>query len=375
MLEAQPPGRELVAAYSELAGSRVVGSAYPEAIAAAGRALALAAELGLAEPARALGSRGNARCSLGERRGLEDLRGALELALEQGQDRTAAVLHNNLALATWQYEGPQAALAACREGIDFCERRGIAEFALSIASESTTFLAELGRSEQALAEAVPLAERLEAAGDINFTEPRSLQLRLLAERGAHGQAPAADALLATARASGQPVDYALCFSAAVRLLLAQGDQQRASALLVELEQVVGVRADAYYAAALSELVRSAAALRQPELAKLLVDGVEPRTPLFEHALSACRAQLAEAAGEHAEAAQLYAEVAERWREFGNVAERTYALLGQGRCLTALGKPEAEEPLSTARELFASMGFTPAVAETDALLGPARAAAL
>ena len=79
---------------------------------------------------------------------------------------------------------------------------------------------------------------------------------------------------------------------------------------------------------------------QPELADRLVDGVEPRTPLAEHALCACRAQLAEAAGDHAEAAALYAEAAERWREFGNVPERAYALLGQGRCLAALGQPEA-----------------------------------
>ena len=58
------------------------------------------------------------------------MRRALALAIEQGQGRAAAVLHNNLALASWQYEGPQAALDACREGIDFCERRGITEFAL-----------------------------------------------------------------------------------------------------------------------------------------------------------------------------------------------------------------------------------------------------
>ena len=167
----------------------------------------------------------------------------------------------------------------------------------------------------------------------------------------------------------------MVFSAAVRLLLAEAHKKRASALLVELEQVVGIRADPYYAAALSELVRSAAALRQPELATRLVDGVEPRTPLFEHALSACRAQLGEAAGEHAEAAQLYAEAAERWRTFGNVPERAYALLGQGRCLTALGKSEAEGPLREGRELFASMGFTPAVAEVDGLLGSPSAAAL
>ena len=121
-----------------------IGSAYPEAIAAAERALQLAAELGLPEPARALGCRGNARAYLGERQGLEDMRRALQLAIEQGLGREAAVLHNNLAIAVWTYEGPQAALAACRDGIDFCERRGITEFAVAIASMSTTFLAELG---------------------------------------------------------------------------------------------------------------------------------------------------------------------------------------------------------------------------------------
>ena len=118
---------------------------------------------------------------------------------------------------------------------------------------STTFLTELGEAEHALAEAVPLAERLAAAGDINYTEPRSLQLRVLAERGAHEQAPAIDELLATTRESGQPQDYALVLSAAVRLLLAEGHEQRASALLVELEQVVGIRADPYHAPALFEL--------------------------------------------------------------------------------------------------------------------------
>jgi hypothetical protein len=44
-------------------------------------------------------------------------------------------------------------------------------------------------------------------------------------------------------------------------------------------------------------------------------------------------------------------------------------------LAALGRPEAEEPLRDARELFASMGYKPALAETDALLGPTEAAVL
>jgi class 3 adenylate cyclase/tetratricopeptide (TPR) repeat protein len=104
LLEAEPPGLELVEAFAEFSGRRVVASAYPEAIAAAERALALAAELGAPQPARALGYRGTARCALGEQGGLDDMRRALELALEQGRGRDAGVLHNNLAFAVWQYE-------------------------------------------------------------------------------------------------------------------------------------------------------------------------------------------------------------------------------------------------------------------------------
>jgi class 3 adenylate cyclase len=375
LLDAQPPGRELVAAYAELARFNVVGAGYPEAIAAAERALSLAAERGLPEPARALGYRGAARASLGEREGLADMRRALALALAQGESYVAAVLHNNLALVAWEYEGPQQALAACREGIDFSERRGIAEFALGIAAMSTTFLAEVGQTEQALAEAEQLAERLQAAGSINFTEPRSLQLRLLAERGAHEHAPDADEPVASARESGEPQMCALAFTAAARLLRAQRQTQQALALLSELEQVAGTHADPYYASVLPELARNAVALGDRELAARLVDGVEPTTPIFDHTLLVCRAQLTEAACDQAEAAALYAEAAERFREFGNVPERAYALLGQGRCLATLGEPEAKAPLREARELFASMGYMPALAETEAPLGESEAAAV
>jgi hypothetical protein len=97
--------------------------------------------------------------------------------------------------------------------------------------------------------------------------------------------------------------------------------------------------------------------------------------MHEHALCSARAQLAEATGKPAQAAALFAEAAERWRTFGNVPEGAYALLGQGRCLSALADANAERPLLDARELFASMGFAPAVAEVDGLLGSSEAAAL
>ena len=167
---------------------------------------------------------------------------------------------------------------------------------------------------------------------------------------------------------------ALAFGAAAKLLLANGQRQEARALLSELEQLAGTRADPYFASALPGLVRTALALDDAALASRLLDGVQPATPLAGRALVAARSQLAEAEGDGAQAATLYGEAAKRWREFGNVPERAYALLGQGRCLAALGKPEAEPPLRDARELFAAMGYQPALAETEALLRETRAAA-
>ena len=111
------------------------------------------------------------------------------------------------------------------------------------------------------------------------------------------------------------------------------------------------------------------------LAQRLTTGVNPVTTLDDHVLATSRAQLAEAAGELAEAAGLYKEAAEGWHQFGNVPERAYALLGQGRCLAALGDAAADASLREARELFASMGYKPALAETEAILGESESAAV
>jgi hypothetical protein len=155
---------------------------------------------------------------------------------------------------------------------------------------------------------------------------------------------------------------------------AAGLHEHARALLAEIEQTAGVRETPYYARQLPAMLRTALAAGDPALAKRLADAFEPRHPLNEHALCAARAQLAETAGEQAEAAELYAEAAKRWQQFGNVPERAYALLGQGRCLLALGQPADETPLAAARALFVSMSYKPALAETNTLLQQTTAAA-
>ncbi len=304
------------------------------------------------------------------------MRRALALSLEQGKGREAAVHYANLSEASWHYQGPQAALATCREGVEFCERRGIGEVALSIASFSLVYLTDLGRCDEALADAESLAEQAEATGNIPaLTVARSVELRLLAHRREEAQSTAAGERLADgARSTGVPWEIGFGLGAAAQHLLAAGRPELAEALLRELTQVPGVLGTPSYGL-LPELVRCALSSSGPELAARITDGFEPRTPLQEHALCVARAALAEAAGEQAEAVALYAEAAQRWQEFGSVPERAYALLGQGRCLLALGEPEAEESLREARELFTALGYHPALEETEALLEQAEAAAL
>ena len=103
---------------------------------------------------------------------------------------------------------------------------------------------------------------------------------------------------------------------------------------------------------------------------LLADGLKPRYPLDEHALCAARAQLAEHAGDHAEAATLYADAAQRWEQFTSVLEQAHALLAQGRCLTHTGDPTADQPLRQARALFEQMGARPRIQECDTLIAHA-----
>jgi class 3 adenylate cyclase/tetratricopeptide (TPR) repeat protein len=377
LLEAQAPGPELVAAYGELAGMHYINEAFPDAIAAAERALQLASELGLPEPTRALGFGAGARCYLGEHRSLEDVRRALALSLDRGKGREAAVHYSNLATDTSHYEGPAAALAACREARAFCERRGIFELGFVIGSYSLIYEAELGGTAAALARAGPVAEEAEVNGIAPaLIVARGMQLRLQAERGERAQVSEAERLAVRARTTGVPWEILFGLAAASQALLAAGDRTQAQVLLSELAQLLGrVRTGFFAHVVLPDVVRCALKLSEPELAAQLTRAFEPHTPAQKHAAVACRSQVAEAAGNLAEAVTLYTDAAQGWHRFGNVPERAHALLGRGRCLLALGKSGADVPLGEARVLFASLGYRPAVTATDALLGEARAAAL
>jgi hypothetical protein len=237
-------------------------------------------------------------------------------------------------------------------------------------------LVELARPEEALERAGRLAALLEASGaNYRLIWVRAVELATHLDRGDPEVEPGlVDWLVETAHA-GFAADVTVeVLGPAAAARLAAGAPDHARALLAEIEQTPSARDTPYYSRQLSAMVRTALAAGDPDLAGRLAGGLESRYPLEEHALCAARAQLAEHAGNHAEAATVYADEAARWQEFGNVPEHAHALLGQGRCLVALRDPAAEQPLREAAELFSSMGYRPALAETNALLEQTTAAA-
>jgi len=374
MLESKPPGPGLVAAYAEKSRLEALAGEAREAIVSAERTLALASSLGLEQSAKALGYRGLARCDLGDAGGLEDIRMALALAIDRGQGREAAVIYNNLSVELQGMEGPAASLAAQQEGIEFAERRGMDEMALTMSAGALGSRIELGAWDEFLEAAGQLAERLARAGLVLYVaDIRAKQAGVLLMRGQQplDVLPLED-FVEAARVSGSVDQVAHIFSTVALARFAAGQGERALELMAELEQRPHVRGSASYPAFLPGLVRTAVAAGDLALGNRLASGLEPLDLYQEHALVASQAILAEARGDMDEAARLYSEAAERWGQFGVVPEQAFALLGLGRCLLALGDPAAGEALSQARGIFATLGAVPCIAEADDLLERATA---
>ncbi len=140
-----------------------------------------------------------------------------------------------------------------------------------------------------------------------------------------------------------------------------------------MRELLGVVADgpvhdhSEYAHHLPGLARAAQALEDDDLIARLAGGFPDVVPRQQHVLVVVLAIQAERAGEHTRAAALYADAADRWERFTDAIEQAHALLGQGRCLTALRDPGADVPLRRARAVFDGMGARRRIAECDALI--------
>ena len=282
LLEQEPPGPTLVAAYTGLAAAHFHAGEHGEAITAADRALALAKRLGLTEPARALGRRGFACAFLGDPGGLAEMERALPMLIEQGAGREAAILQNNLAIARYPLQGPARSLTAFEKGIAFCEQRGLSPPAGDARGRLPRSPCRArppgGGARAGLAHLLlPVEAR---GGTFVLIWVRALELATRVDRGESEGAPAvADWLVEAARTPQATPDTVVEALSRRRLrLLAVADPGRACALLYEIEQTPAARDAPYYPEQLAAMLRTALAAGDSELAERLADGLESTLP-------------------------------------------------------------------------------------------------
>ena len=123
LLEQAPPSGPLAEAYASSALHHAMAGRPEQALAAAGKALALE-QLAPKPRTRALEARGWARVTLGDVGGIEDAREAVRVARSLEMPVALAAVLGNLAEYEWLLEGPVAALASYRESWDLAQRHG-----------------------------------------------------------------------------------------------------------------------------------------------------------------------------------------------------------------------------------------------------------
>jgi class 3 adenylate cyclase/tetratricopeptide (TPR) repeat protein len=373
LLEPLPPDQDMVATLTEVAATEMIQGRSESAITVARRALRLAEELGLDRPPRALGYLGSSRMDIGDSAGAEDMREAILLANRAGQGREVAILHNNLGLGLWGFEGPRAALTELATGVAYATARGLTEMAEWATTSTLSPRFDTGEPELAITLAGHLTQRFQS-DQATLVEVRSVEARIHTLRGR--PALAADYLEwleTTSRDTAAAEILVSGLGSAAITHASLGNATHAIALLSELAATPDTRDNSMYAAYLPALVRTAVGLNQHDTAQSLAMDYRPHTPYAQHALITTTAALAEASGDHDAAADGYADAAGRWERFGVIPEHAYALQGHGRCLINLCQPHAAAPvLHQARALFDRLGAIPALAETDTLLEQATA---
>ena len=374
LIAERPPGPEHVraytyhAAYNTLRGwteSGIDPDLQQLSVDYADRAIALATELGVPIPAEAVGWRGNARVAMGDLDGIDDIREAIRLGTPTGQ-RSVGIMYQNLAVTCLNHVGHAQARQVLDDGIAYADRHGLSEIALMLRNILLWPLLNLGEIDELLALAERQATDLQAAGDgHHLSMVRDLQIRASLLRGeVEGARDWVDFLAKASQDCNFGRDDVAGLGVAATAYAALGRRDAARSIFSTLSD----RPDVDAIGSDPDWTRTLIALGELELATKLVSSEPDANPASQYAHLACVAAVAEARGDYTVALAGYVDAAQRFGAFTIRTEEAFALLGQGRCLVALGRPDEAGPmLLRARDMFTKMGARPALAEVDALL--------
>jgi DNA-binding CsgD family transcriptional regulator/tetratricopeptide (TPR) repeat protein len=150
LLEAEPPGRELAMAYSNLAQLRMLDDDRAAAAEWGSRAIALAEELGETEIlAHALNNVGSAEFLDGAPEGRAKLERSLRLALEAGLEEHVARAYTNLGTAFVRLRDYAAGDARLRDGVAYSREHDLDAWVLYMSGWQARSALEQGRWEPA----------------------------------------------------------------------------------------------------------------------------------------------------------------------------------------------------------------------------------
>jgi tetratricopeptide (TPR) repeat protein len=360
LLEPLPPGPEHVAVLTEISGAHHRLFKCETGIEFADRALALAAELGLSRPARALGYRATNRHKLGDAGAGEDFQEAAELALSAGQVRHASTIYTNWAAHRARFEGLTQALETSDKGLALCRTRGITSRVNYMLRNHVACLFRLGELDEVLETARASARSSRSAGHMHdLAQWQAWEVHVLLLRGqADELAPVLDDSEAGIADAIHGRERADLIGNAARIREALGHREAAIELVtLAADEELGFRG----------AVETALALRELALAERLSPLWAPGWFVSEWRLHDGTI-IAEARGELETAVVGYSQLVDRFGDMDAVVDEAEMLVGLGRVQMRLGRTaEAADALNRARPILQKLRAAPLLAETDALL--------
>ncbi len=303
------------------------------------------------------------------------MRSDLAWAIATGASRSAATLYQGLAFWTRVGEGPHAAIELAREGLVFARRRGMQVREDGIRLWLALALLAAGRWTEVIDEADTLIEKGASSKDAWLQATAMLtKSNVLSLTGSVEEADALSQWDEQALGEPHPDPIYLAVVPKARTLRHQGSIGGATELLADwiqnIETKDGYR-DPYFPL---HLAREAIAVGRIDLARQCTG-----LPGFAWAVQApavaasIQATVAEAEERPGEALASFKTATGAWNELADPYETALGYLGQGRCMITLDNPAAAVPLlRQARISFSQLGATPALTETDTLLGRATA---
>jgi tetratricopeptide (TPR) repeat protein len=273
----------------------------------------------------ALHIRGDSRIALGDPDGIDDLQDALARSQALGSVSDVVTSFSYLADREWQVAGPGPAIELLDEASALSDRRGAFSQGSWTKVAALELLYELGRWDEALTRAEPLASDARLDESLRVTIDiwtGYVQLR----RGKYNDD--VEELLTRARFAAELQVLAPALAMAAEGAAMRGDPERALELLRELDEATVGHAAMYRSDVGPSVVRTAVAIDRRDVAERFVERSETVTMRDHIFMETSSALVREAAGDAD--APTWADLEQRWLAYGNRYEQGLAARTVGR---------------------------------------------